>query len=375
MVELNEEQMVIRKAARDFALGEFDRELAIKLEQERVFPREILEKARSLGFIGVHIPVEYGGQGYGYFENSLIAEEFCCVDSGIGICLMSCDFGIELLLSEGTDEQKQKFIAPVTKGKKISSAAYFEREDIEGFQEISIQLKKRNIGYSINGEKWFVPNGKIADFFLIPCPSGLNERQWHIAIVERDTDGLSINEMKDMMGMNMLSFSKLLLRGVDIPTAHCMVIEKDRLKLMGFFKDINNIEVAAQAVGIAFGSFDRALEYAKNRKQFGKKIIDFQVIKFKIADMYTLSEASRLLCYQAAYRCDHQLPFYKEAAMAKRFATDVAIKISLEGIQILGGYGYMKDYVIEKFLRDAMGLQVLYGTNRIQNLMILGELF
>jgi len=368
--ELTEEQRDIKKAAKEFAEGEFDRELARELEQKHEFPWEIWRKACELGFIGIHFPEEFGGGGYGIFENVLVVEEFCRVDSGIGIALSLSDFASEVILRFGTKEQKEKYLTPLTQGKAISAGGFTEPDHGSDITLMSTQAIKEGDEFVINGTKTFITNGVIADYVVVLCQTNFDAsptyRGQSTIIVEKGTPGFEATEVGEKMGIKMTSTAELSFRDVRVP-AENLVGEENRgfYQVLEFF-DESRIEIAAQAVGIAQGAYERALQYAKERMQFGRKIAEFQAIQHKLAEMATKIETARLLLYKAAWNFDQGRIDPKLTSMAKFYAGRVAVEVADEAIQIFGGYGYIADYDVERFYRDARITEIYEGTREIQ---------
>jgi alkylation response protein AidB-like acyl-CoA dehydrogenase len=368
--ELAEEQKDIQKAAREFIQGEYDKEKILEWEQTHTYPKEIWEKACKLGFIGVHFPEEYGGQGYGVFENILIVEEFCRKDSGVGIALSLADFSSEAVLRFGTEEQKKKYLIPVAKGRFISAGAYTEPDHGSDITAMSTTALRQGDSYVINGAKTFITNGSVADFFVVLCqidPGAEPPYRGQCTIlVDRGTKGLEATEITPKMGIRMTSTAEISFTDVRVPLNHLLGEEnKGFYQVLEFF-DESRIEIAAQALGIAQGAFDRAFDYARQREQFGKKLIDFQVTRHKLADMATKIETARLLVYKAAWNFDQQRIDPGLTSMAKMFAGKTAVEVADEAIQIHGGYGYMTEYEVERFYRDAKITEIYEGTKEIQ---------
>jgi alkylation response protein AidB-like acyl-CoA dehydrogenase len=368
--ELTEEQGDMQKAAREFIQGECDKEKILEWEKAHTFPFEIWKRACDLGFVGIHFPEEYGGQGCGITDNILIVEEFCRKDSGVGIALSLADFSSEVVLRFGSDEQKKKYLVPVTKGQFISAGAYTEPDHGSDITSLSTVAVKEGVFFVINGTKTFITNGCLADFFVVLCQTDPKAsppyRGQSTIIVEKGTKGLEVTEITPKMGIHMTSTAELSFADVRVSASQLLGKENQGFyQVLQFFQE-SRIEVAAQALGIAQGAFDRALDYAKKRAQFGKKLIEFQVTQHKLADMATKIEAARLLVYQAAWRCDQGRPDPKLTSMAKMFAGRAAVEVADEAIQIHGGYGYITEYEVERFYRDAKITEIYEGTKEIQ---------
>ena len=368
--ELTEEQRDIQKAAREFIAGEYDKEKILEWEQNHTFPFEIWKKAAKLGFIGIHFPEEYGGQGYGIMENILIVEEFCRRDSGVGIAVTLADFSSEVILRFGTHEQKKRYLIPVARGEAISGGAYTEPNHGSDITLMSTTAVKQGDSFIINGTKTFITNGTLADFFVVLCQTDPQAKPTYrgqcTILVEKGTKGLEATEIFPKMGIRMTSTAELSLSDVRVPVGNLIGEEnKGFYQVLEFF-DESRIEIAAQALGIAQGAFDRALEYARQREQFGRKLVEFQVTQHKLADMATKVEVARLLTYKAAWNFDQKRIDPKLTSMAKMFAGRVAVEVADEAIQIFGGYGYITEYEVERFYRDAKITEIYEGTKEIQ---------
>lgn len=368
--ELTKEQKDIQKAAREFIEGECDKEKILGWEKERAFPLEVWKKACDLGFIGIHFPEEYGGQGCGITDNILIVEEFCRKDSSVGIALSLADFSSEVVLRFGAGEQKKKYLVPVAGGQFISAGAYTEPDHGSDITSLSTRAVREGDSFVINGTKTFITNGCLANFFVVLCQTDAEAsppyRGQSTIIVEKGTPGLEATEIAPKMGINMTSTAELSFTDVRVPATQ-LVGQENRgfYQVLQFFQE-SRVEVAAQALGIAEGAFDRALNYARKRTQFGKKLIEFQVTQHKLADMAAKIEAARLLVYQAAWRCDQGRPDRRLTSIAKMFAGRVAVEVADEAIQIHGGYGYITEYEVERFYRDAKITEIYEGTREIQ---------
>jgi alkylation response protein AidB-like acyl-CoA dehydrogenase len=376
--ELTDEQRDIQRAAREFAQGEFDKEVALGLERNHAFPRSIWKKACELGFIGLHFPETYGGQGLGILENTLVVEEFCRQDSGIGIALSLADFSSEVILRFGNEAQKEKYLPPVAKGEAISAGAYTEPDHGSDITRLSTTAVKEEREFLINGTKTFITNGTLADHYVVLCQTNPDAdppyRGMCTILVERGTQGFDATELGDKMGIRMTSTAELSFSDVHVPLENLIGQENRGFYQVLEFFDESRIEIAAQAVGIAQGAFERALAYAKERRQFGRRIVDFQVTQHKLADMYTKLETARLLTYKAAWNYDLGRIDPLLTSMAKMHAGRVSVEVADEAIQIFGGYGYITEYEVERFYRDARILEIYEGTREIQKNTIASSL-
>lgn len=375
---LDKEQEAIQKAAAEFAKGEFDREIALDHERNHTFPYELWKKACELGFLGIHYPEKYGGQDYGVFENALVVEAFCRQDSGLGIAISLADFSSEIILRFGTEEQKMKYLVPITGGKAMSSGGFTEPDHGSDITFMNTSARKDGDQYIINGVKTFITNGTISNFVLVLCQTDADARPSYrgqsVIIVDQDTPGFTRTEVGEKMGIKMTSTAELSFSDVAVPASN-LVGEENRgfYQVLEFF-DESRIEIAAQALGIAQGAFDRALAYTKERSQFGKKLAQFQVTQHKLADMLTRIETARLLVYKAAWSFDQGIIDPKLTSMAKMYAGRIAVEVADEAIQLFGGYGYMLEYEVERFYRDAKIMEIYEGTKEIQKNTIASSL-
>jgi len=368
--ELNTEQNSIQKAAREFAAGEFDKEVALELERTHTFPSKIWKKACELGFMGIHFPEKYGGQEYGIFENVLVVEEFCRQDSGIGVAISLADFASEVILRFGNDKQKKEYLIPITEGKAISSGGFTEPDHGSDITLMNTAAVKQGDEYVINGVKTFITNGTTGDFVIVLCQTNEDAKPTYrgqsVIIVETGTPGYTSSDVGEKMGIKMTSTGELSFDDVRVPVSNLVGEEnKGFYQVLEFF-DESRIEIAAQALGIAQGAFDRALDYTKKRTQFGKKLAQFQVTQHKLADMAVKIDTARLIVYKAAWNYDRGKIDPKLTSIAKMYAARVAIEVSNEAVQLLGGYGYMLEYEVERFYRDARITEIYEGTREIQ---------
>ena len=368
--ELTKSQIEIQKAARDFAKGEFDKELALELDRKHEFPEKIWKKAADLGFIGLHFPEQYSGQGLGVLENILVAEEFCSRDSSIGSAVILACFASECVLRFGSQELKEKFLPPVAEGEILSAGAFTEPDHGSDITFMNTSAEKDGDEWVINGSKIFITNGELAGFFCVLCQTDSDSKPTYrgisLILVEADRKGLSTTDVGTKMGIHMMSTSEVNFKDVCVPASNLIGQEgKGFYHVLEFF-DESRILVAAQALGIAQGAFDRALAYVKQREQFGKKIAQFQVTQHKLADMATKIELARLITYKAAWNFDQGRLDPKLTSMAKMYAARSAVEVADEAIQLLGGYGYMAEYEVERFYRDAKITEIYEGTKEIQ---------
>ena len=368
--ELTKSQKEIQKAAREFARGEFDKELALELDRKHEFPTQIWKKACDLGFVGVHFPEEYSGQDLGVLENIIIADEFCARDSGIGAAIILSGFASECILRFGSDELKQKFLPAVAEGQMLSGGAFTEPGHGSDITSLDTTAERDGDEWVINGTKTFISNGGMAGFYSVMCQTDSecqpSYRGISLILVEAERKGITATDVGDKMGIHMLATAELNFKDVRVPASNLIGEEgKGFYQVLEFF-DESRILVAAQALGTAQGAYDRALAYVKEREQFGRKIAQFQVTQHKLADMATKIELARLLTYKAAWNFDKGRIDPKLTSMAKMYAARTAVEVADEAIQLLGGYGYMTEYEVERFYRDAKITEIYEGTKEIQ---------
>jgi len=377
--EFNNEQKEIRRAAKEFCEREFTPELALEFDKKEEFPLELYKKAAKLGFTSMRIPEENGGQGYGLIEDCLVVEEMCRVDPGIGAAVSLGNLMLpDILLKHGTEEQKKKCIPPLARGDAISAAAFTEPEHGSDITRMDTKAVKSGNEWIINGGKEFITNAPIADFFVILCQTDINASPSHrvqsLFLAEKGMTGLETTMLHGKMGIKPCVTGSLALCDLKVPESSLVgELNKGFYYALELFNS-TRITVAAQAVGIAQGAFERAFHYAKNRKQFGAPIIKFQAVSFKLTDMATKIEAARLLTYKAAWLYDQGKVSPMATSMAKAYASRVAMEVTDEAMQVHGGYGYLADYHLERFHRCAKIMEIYEGTTEMQKLTILNYL-
>ncbi len=375
--ELTDEQKDIQKAAREFAEKTFP-EVAEECDLNETFPRELWKKACELGFVGVFIDEAYGGAGLGFLEHALITEEFSRVDAGCG-AILTTTLGSEFILFSGREEQKKKYLPLLPKGEAIMGMAITEPDAGSDVASVSTVARKVNGHYVINGSKIFVTNGSIADYIVALCLTDEEERvktNRHSAIIiETDREGFEANQLKRKLGMRASDTAEIHFSDVRVPFGNLVgEVEGEGFhQLMAVFNR-TRVAVGMGGVGIAQGGLEKAIQYSKQRKQFGSPIGSFQGIQFKLAEMAGLIEAARALCHKAAWMVDHGKIDPKLISMAKWFGGEVAVKVIDEVVQIHGGYGYLGEYGIERLYRDAKLVEIVEGTKEIEKLIIAREL-
>ncbi|HPD61618.1 MAG TPA: acyl-CoA dehydrogenase family protein [Thermodesulfobacteriota bacterium] len=371
--DLTNEQKDIKKAARDFAVGEFT-DVAREYDLNETFPEEIIKKAKELGLVGLFIPEEYGGPGFGYLEQAMVLEEFWRVDPGIGQQLCSISFGTEELLLYGTEEQKKKFLPPIFEGNTIFGFAITEPDAGSDTAAASTTAVRDGNDYVINGSKVMIGNGTKGTHMIVYCLTNPEEKsktgRHSIILVETDRKGYEADRMEGKMGLRCSDTSSIYFTDVRVPQANLIGKEGNGfIQLMNFF-DRSRAYVAGHALGLAQGALDMAVKHVKERKQFGQPLGAFQVTQFKIAEMATKVETARNMVYKAAWLLDQGRPDTKLTAMSKLYACHVAVEVVDEALQLHGGYGYFNDQDIERFYRAAKVLEIYEGTKEVEKIVI-----
>lgn len=372
--ELTEELKALQDMAHSFAEKEM-RPRAALYDREEKFPEEVMQKAFEAGFLTCNIPVEYGGGGLSDLEVAIISEELAWGCAGMYTTMMANSLAFTPIILFGSEEQKQKFLTPFTRKMAFASYCLTEREAGSDTSAIKTIARKDGSDYVINGSKCFITNGGVASLYVVFANAAPEKGARGITafIVPRETPGVTIGKIEDKMGHRASNTAEIFFEDVRVPAENIIGrVGQGFLIAMRTF-DRTRSAVGAAGVGLARAALEYAVDYAKTRVQFGQPIATFQAIAFKIAQMAMEIEAARLLVWKAAWMVDKGLPCGLNSAMAKCFGSDLAMWASLEALQILGGYGYMKDYPVEKLVRDAKLLQIYEGTNEIQRLVISRE--
>ena len=371
--DLTKEQLDIKKAAKEFAEGEFP-EIAEECDREEKYPSDLVKRAADLGFIGINLPEEYGGSGYGYMEKCLVSEEFFRVDPGLGSVLISATFGADMIELFGTEEQKKSYLVPVTKGEAVMGSAITEPDAGSDVSSVRTTATKDGDGYVINGNKMFITNGTVGAYFIVLCltnpdmPSRHNRHS--VILVECDRKGFEASKLHHKLGIRASDTAELVFKDVRVPKKNLVGEEnKGFYQFMEFFNR-TRIHVGAEGVGIAQGAMEKAIKHVKERVQFGKYLSSFQSIQFKIAEMATRIQAARNLVYEAAIKADKGDLEHQLTAMAKWFAGETCVRAAEEAVQMHGGYGYIGEYGVERFYRDAKIIEIYEGTKEIEKLII-----
>ena len=374
---LNDEQKALKQTVHEFAENEI-RPISMELDEKGEFSWEIVRKAAKLELTFSGVPEEYGGPGLGMLENTIVIEELGWGCVGVASAIALNQIAILPVLLAGTEEQKKEYLPRLTDPDNPRLCAFGLTEPEAGSDAASLKTKAVRDGddYVINGGKCFITNGGISDFYTIFTTIDPEQKYQGITafIVEADTPGFSTGKIEHKMGMRASQTAELILEDVRVPASNIL-----RGEGQGFYVAMETLDssrpgVGAIGVGLARAAFEEALVYSKQRVQFGKPICRQQAIGFMLADMATKVDYARLLCYRAAWMLDNGISAIKESSMAKYIGTDVAMEVCTDAVQIHGGYGYMKDYLVEKFFRDAKILQIVEGTNQIQRLVLSAQL-
>jgi alkylation response protein AidB-like acyl-CoA dehydrogenase len=370
---LTDEQKMARDMARKFADNEL-KPIAERLDREHTHSPEVLQALGEMGVMGVAVPVEYGGGGMDYVSYAMIVAEISrgCAGTGTIVAAHNSLYCYPVL-KFGTEEQKQRFLEPAASGKSVGCYALTEAD--AGSDPAGIRTSARLDGDSwvINGEKKFITSGNIADYCVFAASTDKSKGARGISQFVcdlRETPGFKVGRVEEKLGINASGTAELIFEDARIPKDAILGQPGAGLRQMLETLDSGRISIASQALGIGRAVLEESVAYAKLRTQFGKPISEFQAIQWKLADMATQLDAAELLIWRAAWLEDHGRPFEKEAAMAKLHASDTAMNAAVEGIQILGGYGYTKDYPMERHFRDVKITQIYEGTNEIQRLVI-----
>lgn len=369
---LTDEQKMMRDMVRKLAQNEIA-PLAAEIDRDHRFPRENIEKMAELGLMGVPIPEEYGGAGCDFLSYIITIEEIsrACASTGV-ILAVHTSVGTFPILYFGTEEQKQKYIPKLAGGEYIGAFALTEPNAGSDPANLATTARLEEDHYIINGNKIFISNGGEASVYVtfVTTDKSKGHKGITCLLVEKDTPGFSIGKTEEKMGLHGDITTELIFDNAVVPKENLLGKEGEGFKVAMALLDGGRIGIAAQGLGIAQAAFDVAKEYAKERVQFGKPIASFQAIQFMLADMATRIDCARMLVYRAARMRDMGLPYSKEASMAKMYATDTAMEVTTNAVQILGGYGYCREYPVERYMRDAKITQIYEGTNQIQRIVI-----
>ncbi len=362
---------MIRKLAREFAETELA-PLANEVDSTGVYPEDLWKKVARYGFTGITIPKEYGGMGSDYKALAIVMEEFCAKDVSASSLIMGNSLSGAPYLYYGTEEQKQKYLVPLAKGEKIASFGLTEPGAGCDSGSVSTTAVEDGDYYILNGRKTFITMAPLCDYCVIFAKTDLKAGTRGITafIVESSWEGFSTGKPEEKMGIHGSVTSDIILENVRVPKENILGKIGKGFNIAMSILDAGRVTVASQSLGTAKGALDEAVAYSKERVQFGRTISKFQNTQFTLADMATKVEAARQLVYSAADKLDHHEKVTTEAAMAKYFASETAVEVANKSLQIHGGYGYMKEYAIERIYRDARILPIYEGTSEIQKLVI-----
>jgi alkylation response protein AidB-like acyl-CoA dehydrogenase len=370
--QLTEDHLLIQESARDFAQNEIAPS-AVKRDKEAIFPSEIVKKLGELGFMGMMVPPEFGGAGLDTISYVLAMIEISKVDASVGV-IMSVNnslvcYGLE---KYGSDYIKQKYLIPLAKGEKLGAFALSEPEAGSDATKQKTTADKDGEYFVLNGIKNWITNGTTADFYLVMASTNkeLAHKGISTFIVEKGTPGFGHGVKEDKLGIRSSDTCSLTFESCKVPATNLVSEEGKGFNFAMNTLNGGRIGIAAQAIGIAEASLDAGIKYAKERKAFGQTISNFQAIQFMLADMSVRVDAAKMLTLKAAALKDAGKPYYKEAAMAKLYSSKVAVQNALDAIQIHGGYGYVREYLVERYLRDAKITEIYEGTSEIQKIVI-----
>jgi len=374
---LTEKQLNLKNSVRTFCEKEFNPDYALKLDRKEEFPMNLYQKAAKQGFPSLFIPEKYGGGGQGYLTACLAMEEMCRADSSLGLACMIGTFGSDMLLLKGTEEQKNRYLPPLCHGKFISAAAFTEPARGTDITTVDTKAAKHGNEWRINGTKTLITNAPIADFIIVLCQTSSREvprKSQTLFIVDKEAPGLTVTKLSNKMGIRCVATGEVSLKNVKVGDNNILgELNNGFSHSMDFFT-ISRTVIAAQAVGTAQGALEIALKYAQKRESAGHPIIRFQQIGAKLAQVASEIEAARLLTYKAACSIDQNNVDPMLTSMAKLYSSSVAVRAADVAIQTLGGYGYLGEYRVERFYRDARVTEIYEGTSEIQRLAILKQL-
>ncbi|MCC6160574.1 MAG: acyl-CoA dehydrogenase [Deltaproteobacteria bacterium] len=371
--DLTDEQRALRDMVRDFARNEL-KPIAAEIDEHHKFPTDIVKKMGELGLMGVAFPDEYGGAGMDYVSYSIAIEElsWACASTGV-ICSAHSSLATDPIYKWGNEEQKKKYIPKMASGEWIGCFALSEPQaGSDASQQATVAVQKGD-KWILNGTKNFITNGREAEIAIVFAQTDKEKRHKGITafIVEKNNfPGISVGKVEDKLGIRGSSTTQLILEDCEIPDANRLGDVGVGFRVAMSTLDGGRIGIASQALGIAARALDESVAYSKERHAFGKPIADLQAIQWKIADMATEIDAARLLTWRAAWMKDGKMNFSRQAAMAKLFASEAAMRATTQGIQIHGGYGYCRDYPMERLFRDAKITEIYEGTSEIQRLVI-----
>ncbi|MDD2619381.1 MAG: acyl-CoA dehydrogenase family protein [Syntrophomonadaceae bacterium] len=371
---LSEEQEMIRKMARDFADNEII-PYCLEWDEKHIFPWDAVNKLQEVGLMTCGIPAEYGGPGIDHLGQAIIAEEICRGDAGLGTTLAASTLlGPDPVYIAASDEQKKWFYGGMMEG-KLTAFCLTEPGAGSDAGGLATRCVRDGDDYILNGTKQFISNGGVANLYTVfaTLDKKMGYKGMCAFMVDRDTPGISTGQPENKLGIRSSNTTQVIFEDVRVPAKNLLGKEGDGFTIAMKTLDISRAVVGAMATGVAQGAFECAVQYAKERQQFGKPIATFQGIQFILADMAVMCETARLLYQKAASNQDQGLPYTKMASLAKYWGGEAAMKVSTDAVQVYGGYGYTKDYPVEKYFRDAKIFQIFEGTAQIQKVVIAGD--
>jgi len=376
--ELSEEQRMIQDLAYKFAVKEMA-PIAKEYDRQEKYAREVWQKACEAGLVGALVPEEHGGPGYGFLELGLISEQLSRIDLGLCLCAVAATFGSEHIIFFGSEEQKKKYLPPLVNGEMICSGAFTEPDAGTDVASIRTRAVKDGSDYVINGNKMFITNGTICDFMTVLCVTNpeaeVKHRRHSIILVEADRPGITATKIHGKMGVRASDTAELAFDDVRVPQENLVGKEGAGFYQLMHFFDATRTMVAAQGVGLAQGALDKALKYVKERHVFGRPLADNQAIQFQLAEMATRIELARIMTYRAAWLVDQGKTNPSINAMAKYYAAETAVWVCDKALQMHGGYGYIDEYDVQRFYRDAKILEIYEGAKEAEKMTIARRLF
>jgi butyryl-CoA dehydrogenase len=374
---LTKEQELVRQMVREFAINEVE-PIAAEIDEQARFPQETVDKAGKLGMMGMPFPIEYGGAGSDYISYVMVIEELSKVCGATGVIIQThCALCAWPILTYGTEAQKEKYLPDLLSGKKLG--AFGLTEPNAGSDAAGLQTKAVDMGdhWLLNGTKIFISGGGIADIYIIMAMTDKSKGTKGISafIVEKGMDGFSFPKKENKMGIRGSIAAELVFDNIKLPKENLLGSLGKGFKVAMTSLDVGRLGIAAQALGIAQGAYDATVKYMKTRKQFGKPLYKFQALAFEMAQMKTRIDAAQLLLYKAADRRQKGLPSATEAAQAKLYCSETAMYVTTKAVQFHGGYGYIKDYPVERMMRDAKITEIYEGTSEVMKMVISGDIF
>lgn len=370
--KLNDEQELLQSLFREFAEKEIT-PIAATLDDEERFPEELLPKMAEIGIMGIPVAEDFGGVGMGCFEYAMAVEELSkeCASTGITVCVHT-SLACKPIADYGTDEQKEKYLVPLATGEKLGAFALTEPGAGSDASLVKTFAEDKGDHYLLNGNKIFTTNGKYADVYIVLAVTDKNAGNKGISafILEKGMEGFTFGSKERKMGIRASATYELIFDGVKVPKENLLGPANESFKIAMEALDYCRVGIAAQAVGIAQSAIDKTKEYVHSRSQFGQEIAQFQNTQFALAELQTKVDAARMLMWRAAAMADDGAAYATEAAMAKLFASEVANEVTRIAVQLYGGYGYTRDYPVERMMRDAKITEIYGGTNEVQKIVI-----